>query len=262
MQLYRWEKRNVKPMLLLNLPTATTPASVQGFSQSHDYDYERTPTSSDESETDSDDYGMLTDEEMGHAHRGEAATGAGAGAFGRLTRRAKVDPTAPPPRARARRGAIAPPIDAPPSLQKQGGSDKLQRPPVVDAAPILRRQGGSDNVQRQSNADNLLAKEEERRDERKQEKQGRKERRRQRIAEAREKAQETKTQSKEDNGACLRHCGASCGSVLFQCICSAVFIFGATWAAFIALGVFEVVGISSLPPGIAYGHRVGDVYRS
>jgi hypothetical protein len=263
-------------MLLLNLPTATTPASVQGFSRHADYDYERTPTSSDESETDSDDYGMFTDEEMGYAHRDESATGAGAGGFGRLGRRAKTAP-APGPRARARRGAIAPPTDAPPRarrgaiapptdappvLRRQGGSDALPVPPVVDAAPILRRQGGSDDVQGQGTIDKPLADDEQQRTELKQQKQTRKERRKQRIAEAREKALETKTKSKEGEGACLRHCGTSCGSVLFQCVCSVLFIVATTWAAFIALSVFEIIGISSLPPGIAYGHRVGDVYRS
>jgi hypothetical protein len=62
------------------------------------------------------------------------------------------------------------------------------------------------------------------------------------------------------NAACIRHCGTSCASVLFQSICACIAILGAIWIGFVALSWLEIIGISSLPPGVKYGHKVNDIY--
>lgn len=62
------------------------------------------------------------------------------------------------------------------------------------------------------------------------------------------------------NAACIRHCGTSCASVLFQSICAIIAILGAIWIGFVALSWLEIIGISSLPPGVKYGHKVNDIY--
>lgn len=62
------------------------------------------------------------------------------------------------------------------------------------------------------------------------------------------------------NAACIRHCGTSCASVLFQSICAIIAILGAVWIGFVALSWLEIIGISSLPPGVKYGHKVNDIY--
>lgn len=91
---------------------------------------------------------------------------------------------------------------------------------------------------------------------------GNRESMRKRISEAFEEVRQRGVSGTDGNAACLRHCGTSCASVAWQSFCACVAIAGALWAAFVALSWFEIIGISSMPPGIKYGAKVGDVYRA
>ena len=63
---------------------------------------------------------------------------------------------------------------------------------------------------------------------------------------------------------CIRQCGGSLLGVLFQVIVAGVFIVACVYLTALALEAFEVVGISTIPPGlkyVPYRHSDGLVYR-
>jgi hypothetical protein len=63
---------------------------------------------------------------------------------------------------------------------------------------------------------------------------------------------------------CIRQFGGSCLSVGVQVLVAVVFIGVCVYAAAVALEAFEVVGISTIPPGlkyVPYRHEDGLIYR-
>jgi hypothetical protein len=244
-------------MLRLNLPTPSTPASVEAYPNR--YDYELTPTSSEDSDSSHDGYEYHADEETG------AATGAllsglkgAGGSLGKLTRRAKVAPIGG-----GKAGKNA----------SNGEARAAQREAKRQAKQAVRdsKQAAKDAkksayepqpLQRQSKEEELIEDANQFREQLLQEKEDRREKMQQRIDAGIDRADQATSQGGNGGAACLRHCGTSCGSVVFQSFCSCVAIAGAFWGGFVALSWFEIIGISSLPPGIAYGHKVGDIYRS
>jgi hypothetical protein len=258
-------------MLRLTLPTSNTPASVDA----HPYrrDYEITPTSSEDSDSSFDGYENHPDEETG-ARAGALLAGlkGGGDSLGSLTRRAKTAPTTGGGTKAARRGAIAPNTKADAALTNAGknaskgevraAKREAKRVAKEEAKRAKSKPDEPPPLQRQSNQEKLVQGANELRESLLQDRAVKKEKVQQRIDEGIDRADKTATQGGDSGAACLRHCGTSCGSVLWQSICACFAIAGAFWVGFIALSWFEIIGISSLPPGIEYGHKVGDIYRS
>jgi hypothetical protein len=250
-------------MLRLTLPTSITPASVDA----HPYrgDYEITPTSSEDSDSSFDGYENHSDEETG-ARAGALLAGlkGGGGSLGSLTRRAKTAPTTGGVTKAAQRGAIAPntKADAAPTKAGKNASKGEVRAAKREAKREKSKPDEPPPLQRQSNQEELVQGANELRENLLQDRSVKKEKAQQRIDEGIDRADKTATQGGDAGAACLRHCGTSCGSVLWQSICACFAIAGAFWVGFIALSWFELIGISSMPPGIEYGHKVGDIYRS
>lgn len=65
-------------------------------------------------------------------------------------------------------------------------------------------------------------------------------------------------------GLCLRQCGATCTSVVFQLICAVIFLGGCVFAVGLLLETTRVVGVTTVPPGLKYvpfRHDDGRFYR-
>jgi hypothetical protein len=258
-------------MLRLNLPTSNTPASVDAYPDRGDY--EITPTSSEDSDSSFDGYEYHSDEETG-ARAGALLAGlkSSGGSLGKLTRRAKAGPTTGGARAatgRQRRGAIAPNSKADAALTKAGknaskGEVRAAKREAKRVAKEAKKkpEEAPPPLQRQNVQEELIEGANELRETLLQERTNQKEKFQKQIDEGIDRAEKSTAQSGDAGAACLRHCGTSCGSVLWQSVCACFAIAGAFWVGFIALGWFEIIGISSLPPGIEYGHKVGDIYRS
>jgi hypothetical protein len=247
-------------MLRLNLATSSSPAYVEEAYPNR-YDYEVTPTSSEDSDSSFDGY---------ERHHVDEETGARA--EGLFTKRAKIAPTGGGPKP-ARRGAIAPNSKADAALTKAGKSAskgevraaKREAKRASKEASSKSKEASSKSkepppLQRQSRTDELVEGENQLREDLLQERSRRKEKMQKRIDAGVDRAAKVAALKASGGAACLRHCGTSCGSVLFQSVCACIAIACAFWVGFIVLGFFEVIGISSLPPGIKYGHKVGDIY--
>lgn len=235
-------------MLRLNLATSSTPAYVEEAYPNR-YDYEVTPTSSEDSDSSFDGYDHADEE-------------TGARAEGLFTKRAKIAPTGGGPKP-ARRGAIAPNSKADSALTKAGknASKGEVRAAKREAKREAKRASKEPPpLQRQNRTDELVEGANQLREDLLQERSRRKEKMQKRIDAGIDRADKAASQKSIGGAACLRHCGTSCGSVLFQSVCACVAIACAFWVGFIVLSSLEIIGISSLPPGIKYGHKVGDVY--
>lgn len=62
----------------------------------------------------------------------------------------------------------------------------------------------------------------------------------------------------KDSGACLRFCGANALSCVFQCLCSLVCVLVGFYGAFLALSVVNIVGVTSVPPGLKFARFYGE----
>jgi hypothetical protein len=213
-------------MFNLNLSNTKTHSCVQTHPSTHDY--ELTPTSSDDSDTGFEEFHGYPDKEMGTGNRAFVyKKNRERGSFRRLTRRAKAVPT----------GAVS--RDTEKSLST---AEQLLAPmdrPSTEEGPVTELQ--------QSLA---------------QEDYDRRENLQRRIEDATERGERVAALDVDRGAACLRHCGTSCGSVIWQSFCACLAIAGAFWVGFVVLSFVEIIGISSLPPGIKYGAKVGDVYRA
>lgn len=89
----------------------------------------------------------------------------------------------------------------------------------------------------------------------------RREKRQRRVEEAVERAKTSASNRTDGNAACVRQCGTSCGSVIWQSSCACLAIAASFWIGFVVLGWLEIIGISKLPPGMEHGHKVKDFYR-
>lgn len=253
-------------MYHVTLSTSDAPLTIHPVHAHTLHAYDSTSSESEEtySTTDDDNYDGSSDL--------EAPTGArfpSLNAISGLSKRAKVAPTAPAPR--ARRGALAPTTKAADQaagatatkegaksnkrIERQGRKDarRSERQAAKEAKREAKAKARDEGAPLPEKTIGEIAEEEGER---------RREYRRDRLAEARARAAEKKKTRTQSDGACLRHCGTSCGSVLFQTGCACLFIIACFWAVFVGMSIFEIVGITNLPPGIAHGHKVGDYYRS
>ena len=65
-------------------------------------------------------------------------------------------------------------------------------------------------------------------------------------------------------GLCIRQCGATFTSIVFQLICAVIFLVVCIFSVGLLLEATRVVGVTTVPPGLAYvpfRHDDGRFYR-
>lgn len=65
-------------------------------------------------------------------------------------------------------------------------------------------------------------------------------------------------------GLCIRQCGATFTSVVFQLLCAVIFLCVCVFAVGLMLEATRITGVTTIPPGLAYvpfRHDDGRFYR-